>query len=178
MRSPLTSLNYLAVVCLLSFLSYAQINRPAYEPDPSGSNYSNTVAARPRLNNVRGETVRHASMHAEAEAAVVEPTGGSDSYNDAISLLHLPGRNGLDLDLTLYYNSRVWTIDANRASATFNADRDFPSYGFRLGFGYLEWNAADNVYILTERDGAKRQFTYYMIGGWITADLPPYFAHS
>jgi RHS repeat-associated protein len=76
----------------------------------------------------------------------------------------LPGRNGLDLNLTLYYNSRVWTIDGVNGTATFNADKDFPSYGFRLGFGYIEGTYTDAGgiagYILTEPDGTKRELRF------------------
>ncbi|MFB3813667.1 MAG: RHS repeat domain-containing protein, partial [Terriglobales bacterium] len=86
---------------------------------------------------------------------------GSESYTFNIPLLHLPGRAGMDLDLTLYYNSHVWTATDAWPGAryvTFNVDRDFPGYGFRLGFGYLE--AGDTFYVLTESDGTKRKLTY------------------
>jgi len=80
---------------------------------------------------------------------------GSQSYNYTIPILRLPGRAGMDLVLNLYYNSRIWNVDASNGVVAFNADRDFPSYGFRLDFGYIEWNA-DGSYTLTERDGTKR----------------------
>jgi RHS repeat-associated protein len=79
---------------------------------------------------------------------------GSQSYNYAIPILNLPGRNGLDLNLTLYYNSLVWDIDSG-GHLSFNADRDWPGYGFRLNFGYLEYNASNGVQIITEADGTK-----------------------
>jgi RHS repeat-associated protein len=62
----------------------------------------------------------------------------------------------MDLNLNLYYNSRVWDVDTIGHSATFNADRDFPSYGFRLDFGYLEYDTGSDQFILTESDGTKR----------------------
>lgn len=80
---------------------------------------------------------------------------GSESYNQVIPILSLPGRNGLEIDLALFYSSRVWTIDSANNRVTFNADRDFPSYGFRLGYGYIE--VGDFVAILTEPDGTKRR---------------------
>jgi RHS repeat-associated protein len=80
---------------------------------------------------------------------------GSQSYNYAIPILNLPGRAGMDLNLTLHYNSRVWDIDAVNGTATFNADRDIPSYGFRLNYGDLEYDPNDDLYIVTERDGTK-----------------------
>jgi RHS repeat-associated protein len=72
----------------------------------------------------------------------------------------MPGRNGQDLNLTLFYNSAVWMFDQANNVAMFNADRDFPGYGFRLGFGYLELDYNSGAYILTEGDGTKRQLTF------------------
>lgn len=73
-----------------------------------------------------------------------------------IPVLSLPGRNGLDLNLNLYYNSRIWDVDTAGGTITFNADRDFPSYGFRLDFGYIEHIYTAGAWILTEGDGTKR----------------------
>ena len=36
---------------------------------------------------------------------------GSQSFSTAFPILSLPGRNGLDLNLTLFYNSQVWLTD-------------------------------------------------------------------
>jgi RHS repeat-associated protein len=78
---------------------------------------------------------------------------GSQSYNYVIPILSIPGRAGSDLVLNLYYNSRVWDVDTVGNTITFNADRDFPSYGFRLDFGYVELTGGQ--YIVTESDGTK-----------------------
>src|SRR5262249_9214936 len=65
----------------------------------------------------------------------------------------LPGRAGLDLDLNLYYNSDIWAFNVTNNSVTFNADRDWPSYGFRLDFGLIIDNASNAV--LIGEDGSK-----------------------
>ncbi|MDQ3746540.1 MAG: PA14 domain-containing protein, partial [Acidobacteriota bacterium] len=66
--------------------------------------------------------------------------GGADplsrNFNWSIPLVSLPGRSGLDLGLTLSYNSLVWTKDAS--GVTFDADDGWPSPGFRLGFPAVE----------------------------------------
>jgi RHS repeat-associated protein len=79
---------------------------------------------------------------------------GSQSYNKAVPILSLPGR-GIDLNLMLWYNSRIYEVDAANSTVTFNADRDFPSYGFRLDFGYIEYDSSNARMILTENDGTK-----------------------
>lgn len=135
-------------------------------PDPSSSTYiGGTVQARPASKNQRGS-----SSTLSAVARETKPQGdtqtvtlaGSSSFGYAIPVLHLPGRNGLDFDLTLYYNSALWAVDTVHSTVTLNASRDFPGYGFRLGFGSIEgpYNLvapAVASYILTEPDGTVRE---------------------
>lgn len=131
------------------------------EPDPSSTTYQQTVASRTLVQNQRSvgqSLVRHANSPKKVE------NPGSSSYSYAIPVVHLPGRNGFDLDLTLYYNSHVWNTAPSSNVLTLNADRDFPDYGFRLDFGYLEifagtCGAAGATFILTEPDGTKRQLS-------------------
>jgi RHS repeat-associated protein len=81
---------------------------------------------------------------------------GSQSVNYAIPMVQLKGRNGLNLNLTLYYNSLVWVNASSDNSVTFNANRDFPAYGFRLGYGFVE-SQSSGGYKLIEPDGTIRQ---------------------
>ncbi len=78
---------------------------------------------------------------------------GSGSYNYDIPLLFLPGRNGLNVNLVAHYNSGIWSEDTRRRTITFNADRDNPSYGFRIDYGFID--AQSTTWILTEPDGTK-----------------------
>jgi hypothetical protein len=152
-------------VCLVLLLSSLPANSQiepicdvTCSPDPGSSTYAATVAARPGLPNARGlsSSIVPRVPRSNSDAGAPQVLAGSESYNYAIPILSLPGRNGLDLNLTLYYNSRIWTVDSVNNTVTFNADRDFPSYGFRLGFGYLEYDALADAYVLTEADGSKR----------------------
>jgi subtilisin family serine protease len=61
---------------------------------------------------------------------------GSGNFNWSIPLLALPGRAGMDLSLTLAYNSLVWTKDGSYMK--FNADLGSPAPGFRLGLPTLQ----------------------------------------
>jgi YD repeat-containing protein len=63
----------------------------------------------------------------------------------------------LNLDLNLYYNSDVWTLNSANSSVTFNADRDWPSYGFRLDFGLII-KTAQNANLIAA-DGSKYTLT-------------------
>ncbi|MGH9670736.1 MAG: hypothetical protein ACRD3A_11580, partial [Terriglobales bacterium] len=86
---------------------------------------------------------------------------GSRSFNYAMPIVGFPGRNGLDLNLTLYYNNRVWALSSDLTQITFNADCDHPSYGFRLDFGHIIGAFNNEIgstsYVLTEPDGTKRE---------------------
>lgn len=118
-------------------------------PNPSSPTYGTNAGAQFKPENARGTgRTTNPAQKAGAATAIL----GSQSYTYAIPILHLPGRAGFDLDLTLYYNSAVWTYNPANNSVTFNADHDWPSYGFRLDFGLLE---ATGDYFLIEPDGTK-----------------------
>ncbi len=159
---------------LFAFAQFQPICDVTCSPDPGSGTYAGTVAARPKLPNARGFSNTLAphdprrSPGPKPEEADDLP--GSESYNYAAGILSLPGRNGLDLNLTLYYNSRIWTVDSVNSTVTFNADRDFPSYGFRLGFGYIEYDAEGDFYVLTEADGSKRQLNFAALNSYNSAD--------
>ncbi|HEU4511117.1 MAG TPA: DUF4214 domain-containing protein [Pyrinomonadaceae bacterium] len=77
-----------------------------------------------------------------------------------VPLLSLPGRNGLNLGLTLSYSSMVWT----RSGPYFYFDQDngFPSPGFRLGFPTVQRKVFDaqtatNSYLLLTPSGHRVQ---------------------
>lgn len=146
-------LSLLITCSTVSLVAQAPICDVTCSPDPTSASYAGAVAARPKMLNARGLS---SPIQAAAGPQQVPMTLGSESYNYVIPILGLPGRAGMDLNLNLYYNSRVWDIDTINGTATFNADRDFPSYGFRLDFGYLEYDLANDQFILTERDGTKR----------------------
>jgi hypothetical protein len=66
--------------------------------------------------------------------------GGEDplsrNFNWGVQLVGLPGRAGLDVGLSLSYNSLVWTRTGT--SISFDDDGGFPSPGFRLGFPVIQ----------------------------------------
>lgn len=67
---------------------------------------------------------------------------GSRNFNWSLPIVSLPGRAGLDLDLTVFYNSLVWTKQGT--TTKFGLNRGFPGYngvnraaGFELHLPYL-----------------------------------------
>ncbi len=149
-------------LCGLSLLTFvipaATQTRPicngTCSPDPASTTYSSgTIQARPLPLNGRAPS---SVLTTSAPGDTTLP--GSQSYGYTIPILNLPGRNGFNVNLTLYYNSRVWTIDSVNGTATLNADRDFPGYGFRLGYGLIEGPFTNSLgsqsYNLTESDGS------------------------
>ena len=108
-----------------------------------------------------------ASSAANLLSARVDPknrtgTGGEDllsrNYNWSVPLLGLPGRAGMNLGLSLSYNSLVWTKSG--PYIYFDEDNGSVSPGFRVDFPSIQgryFNAAisQNAYLLITSSGAK-----------------------
>ena len=83
---------------------------------------------------------------------------GSQNFNWSLPLLSLPGRAGLDVNLTLYYNSLVWTKDGSFIK--YNADFGTPAPGFKLGLPTLQQRFTDaqtgaNAFIMVLPSGGR-----------------------
>ena len=118
--------------------------------------------------STRGSSTSSGPIDSDSSTARLDPlneTGGggenplSRNFNWTLPLLSLPGRAGLDLGLTLSYNSLVWTkIGANAIS--FDDDNGFPGPGFRLGFPviqprYFNSEVGKQAYLLISTDGSR-----------------------
>jgi len=161
----------LALAFLLGTIGLSAQTKPICDvdcvPDPTSSDYAAIFAARSSPPNQRGDG---SLIFANGGPAVARVQLGSSSFNNNLPLISLSGRNGLNLNLILYYNSRIWTRGGR--SMAFNADRDFPSYGFRLDFGFIETASDGSSYVLTEADGAKHLLTTNggAPGPWVSTD--------
>jgi ricin-type beta-trefoil lectin protein len=83
---------------------------------------------------------------------------GSRNFNWGIPLVGLPGRAGLDVNLSLYYNSLIWTKDGSYIK--YNADMGSPAPGFRLGLPTLQQKFVDaqtgsNAFIMVTPSGGR-----------------------
>ncbi len=82
----------------------------------------------------------------------------SRNFNWSIPLVALKGRAGLDLGVSLSYNSLVWRRDGS--SMLFDEDRGDPSPGFRLGFPVIrgpfsDTNVGLQAYLLVLPSGRR-----------------------
>jgi hypothetical protein len=82
----------------------------------------------------------------------------SGNYNWSLPIVSLPGRAGLDLGLSLSYNSLVWTKSGNHV--LFDGDGGWPAPGFRLGFAvvqgkFIDTQAQKAAYMLVTPSGAR-----------------------
>lgn len=83
---------------------------------------------------------------------------GSRNFNWSTPLVGLKGRAGLDLALSLVYNSLVWTKEGS--TMRFNADHGYPGPGFRLGFPTLQQQYYDSqsgayAYLMITPSGSR-----------------------
>lgn len=140
-------------------------------PDGTSSTYQTTYVAKINTKNSRGSVSVLSTVAAPASATAAPVLAGSESYSYLIPIVNLPGRNGLNVDLTLFYNSAVWTVDQANGTATLNADKDFPSYGFHLGYGFIESPPVGSTfYTLTEPDGSKHELRLVSGSTYVTQD--------
>jgi YD repeat-containing protein len=103
---------------------------------------------------------------ATARLDPMNATGGSGenplsrNFNWSLPLVQLPGRAGLDLGISLAYNSLVWTKSGSNIS--FDNDHGFPSAGFHLGFpviqqSYFNSEVSKNAFLLIGTDGGRTE---------------------
>lgn len=81
---------------------------------------------------------------------------GSGNYEFAAPVIGLDSR-GLDLQLALTYNSRLWH-KAN-SDITFDIDHDWPSPGWNIGFGRIVSMGTDRGFMLIDGDGTRHSYT-------------------
>ena len=129
-----------------------QSNLPCADCDPLGGG---TGGMNYPLNDPNFGTARGLAINDTGEPGV---DLGSRNFNWSLPLLSLPGRAGLDLNLTLSYNSLVWTKDGSYMK--FNADLGSPAPGFRLGLPTLQQrflNSQTNIwaYVMVMPSGGR-----------------------
>ncbi|HEX8090579.1 MAG TPA: hypothetical protein VF762_17095 [Blastocatellia bacterium] len=78
----------------------------------------------------------------------------SSNFDFAVPIVSLGGR-GLGANLTLFYNSRIWS--RHGSAVTFNAVNGWPYAGFSLGFGrVIAYGTDPNIkYLLIDPDGTR-----------------------
>ena len=105
-------------------------NLPCADCDPYGGGGGGTYypSSDPNFSTARRRPIN--------ETGQIGVDLGSRNFNWSLPLLNLKGRAGLDLSLTLSYNSLVWTKDGSYMK--FNADLGSPAPGFRLGLPTLQ----------------------------------------
>jgi YD repeat-containing protein len=120
--------------------------------------------------STRGSSNGSGSLESDSSTARLDPmneTGGggenplSRNFNWNLPLLNLPGRAGMDLSLTLSYNSLVWNKIGTGAIA-FDEDNGFPGPGFRLGFPviqplYANSQTGKDAFLLIGPDGSRTE---------------------
>ena len=101
-----------------------------------------------------GKTTPGASMVAAATNGTETP--GSANFSFGLPVVSSPGR-GLNIDLSLFYNSRIWTGDST--SMSYNMDQGWPAPGFRLGYGQLTRFCSYCGFNLVDGNGTRHEIS-------------------
>src|SRR5262245_59029231 len=114
------------------------------DEDPTGWNEEN-IGTFSNVGNERGDAPGRA------------PSAGVGSGNFQITApgVSLSGRGGIDVNLPLHYNSRVW--HKSGGAMYFDVDRDTLVAGWNLGFGKIVMTG--NQYLLVDPDGTRHEFS-------------------
>jgi RHS repeat-associated protein len=125
-------------------------------------------AMMPQSGSVNDPDFSTARRRPENETGASGVDLGSRNFNWSLPILSLPGRAGLDLDLTVYYNSLVWTKQGT--NTRFGLNRGFPGLngvdrapGFELHLPYLQQRYQNQdyglyAYMLVMPSGGRVEF--------------------
>ena len=155
-------------------LTALSIHVTAYQDSTLATGTDGTLIKKVHIEQLRERATRGTSNSSgpldstDVTSARLDPmnrTGGggedplSRNFNWGLPLVSLPGRGGLDLGLSLSYNSlATWTKHGSVIS--FDDDYGFPAPGFRLGFPVIEpiyYNTHANKYsfLMITSSGAR-----------------------
>ena len=101
------------------------------------------------------ETIEYAEEPENGRGETPGKPKVNNNFNISAPVLAVSGRAGLDLNLNLTYNSRVWTKMGQNIS--FDIDKDLPAPGWSIGFGKI-LNFVDGGIVQFDGDGSKRFF--------------------
>lgn len=96
----------------------------------------NAAAYADRASRANTTGISSLSSYVSPAACPVKANLFSQDVNYSVPLLSLIGRAGLNLNLTLNYNSKVWIKSGN--TMYFDGEQSWPAPGWRLGFGRID----------------------------------------
>ena len=150
----LSTLRFLAAL-VAPVAAYASYTPPSAVPY-SASDY----AIRASLKNSLGFT--QLGAYGSPSSCPLKVNLFSQNAEYSLPILSLVGRNSLDLQLALTYNSKVWLLSGTKMF--FNGDQGWPAPGWRLGFGRIDGLYAGgdgyNHYYFTDTDGSIHDLRY------------------
>ena len=107
-----------------------------------------------------------------AASAVAAVENGNKNFKFGLPVVGLQGR-GVDVSLSLFYNSLVWNKSTNPSTSatwmTYDVDSGYPAQGFRLGFGQIE-DQGTSGFTLTDADGTRHALVSAGSGNYDTND--------
>ena len=123
------------------------------------ANADNFVDGDPYSWNSSNKHAASGALNQRGEAGGLSTVGASSSnFRIEAPVISLPGR-GLDLDLNLVYNSRVWSKANNpNNEIVYDADQDQIAPGWTLGFGKII-NMIDAGAFIIEANGARHSYS-------------------
>ena len=89
---------------------------------------------------------------------------GSGNFGFSAPVVSLPGRNGLDVNLSLNYNSLLWHKDEN-GNITYDIDKGSPAPGWDIGFGKVINMDTTGGAMLESTNGTRHSYDGEIVAG-------------
>jgi len=125
-----------------------------------------------QTSNVVGSPPGRTRPGAETPPAAIEgtETNSNKNFTFALPVAGLGGR-GLNVSLSLVYNSQVWnkSTDGSSTWMTYDVDSGWPATGWRLSLGQIE-DQGSAGFTLTEANGTRRALVYTSAYNYDTTD--------
>ena len=132
----------------------------------SGSPKSFTIgtAATPEWNNDNFETSDDPGLHTGSPPNQGTSGAGSGNFGFSAPVVSLPGRNGLDVNLSLNYNSLLWHNDGD-GNIVYDIDKGSPAPGWSIGFGKIMDAGSSGGAILEDPNGTRHSYEGDTVAG-------------
>ena len=117
-----------------------------------------------------GEAIKPLNYVGTVPGTAPDRGATNGDFQLAAPVLSLPGR-GIDVNLALYYNSRLWSKVGTQM--IYDADKGSPSPGWNIGFGKIIRTGANGC-MLIQPDGTRQSHS----GTNTTSSYGSYYSHN
>ena len=123
-----------------------------------------TPVSTPKWNNQNFNTANKPGVQPGRPPKQGTVGSGSGNFMFSAPVMSLAGRAGLDVSLSLNYNSLLWHTDG-KGNITYDIDKGSPAPGWSIGFGKLMDMGSIGGVMLESADGTRHPYAGEIVAG-------------